>query len=316
MYIVTGGAGFIGSNIVERLNASGIDDILVVDDMTASAKFTNLAEATISDFMDRGEFRERLESDRLSLQVEAIFHQGACTDTMEYDGRYMMENNFTYSKVVLRYALAKSVPFVYASSGAVYGSARVCREEPEYESPLNIYGYSKLAFDQYVRKVLPNAKSTVVGLRYFNVYGPGEAHKGRMASTIFQFHRQLRDTGLIRLFGASHGYANGAQSRDFVYIDDVVDVNLHFLEQPLVTGIFNLGTGKARPFNDVARLLLKLHGSGKVEYIPFPQELLDKYQAHTQADLTRLQEEGGYEKPFTALGEGIRRYWEYLKSRD
>ncbi len=305
MFIVTGGAGFIGSHLVRELNRQGHTDILVVDNLTRAEKFRNLADLTISDFMDKGEFRERLASG-LDLKPEAIFHQGACSDTMVSDGRYLMDNNFTYSKEVLAFAQTKKAPLIYASSAAVYGSSRVFSVDPANECPLNCYGYSKLAFDQYVRHHLPRLQGTVVGLRYFNVYGAREGHKGRMQSVLHQLLRQLKETGVCRLFDGTDGYASGEQVRDFVHVNDIAAINLHFASGPARKGIYNAGTGHARSFNAIAHTIIQHLGRGRIEYIPFPAELLGKYQSFTQAD-TRGLREAGYAAPFTSLEDGISR---------
>ena len=304
MYVVTGGAGFIGSHLVRGLNDRGITDILVVDDLTDSAKVQNLSDCRVADYLDRQELRELLSKDKFDAPVEAILHQGACTDTMETDGRYVMENNLTFSKTMLKFALNREAPFVYASSAAVYGTNKTTREVPENERPLNVYGFSKLAFDQVVRRILPEVSSTVVGLRYFYVFGPRETHKGRMASMIYQLSRQLTDTGKARLFEGTDGYADGEQRRDFVFVGDVVKVNLFFADGPDAKGIFNVGTGRSRSFNAVARTLIKLTGGGEIEYVPFPAALEGKYQSFTEADLTALRD-AGYDEPFTSLENGI-----------
>jgi ADP-L-glycero-D-manno-heptose 6-epimerase len=309
VYIVTGGAGFIGSHIVQGLNARAVSDILVVDNLENSDKFINLLDCRIADYMDKREFRERLESGRFDLPVEVIFHQGACSNTMEYDGRYMMDNNYTYSKLLLHCALERHVPFIYASSAAVYGAGVVCTRQPEHEKPLNIYGYSKLLFDQYVRRLLPTADSTIVGLRYFNVYGPHESHKGPMASMVHQCLRQLKETGVIKLFEGTDGYADGEQRRDFIFVQDIVALNLFFVEAGLRKGIYDSGTGHSRSFNDIARILIALHGCGEIRYIPFPATLKGKYQSFTQADVSAL-DAAGFHTPFTSLEDGIRQLYE------
>jgi ADP-L-glycero-D-manno-heptose 6-epimerase len=304
--IVTGAAGFIGSQLIRALNARGHDDIIAVDDLTDGDKFRNLATCHISDYMDRDEFRAELRRWNLRNDVSAVFHQGACADTTESDGRFMMDANYTCSKEILHWCLERRVALVYASSASVYGLNRRCVEEPACEAPLNVYAYSKLQFDNYARRVLPEARSTVVGLRYFNVYGPGEAHKGRMASMVWQLWKQLEATGVARLFEGSDGYGPGEQRRDFVAVADVVDVNLHFAFGDLHTGIYNVGTGHARSFNDVARALIARLGRGRIEYLPFPDSLAGKYQSFTEADVARLRA-AGYSRPFATLEEGIER---------
>jgi ADP-L-glycero-D-manno-heptose 6-epimerase len=306
MLIVTGGAGFIGSNLVKRLNAQGRTDILVVDNLSRSEKFRNLADLTIADYLDKREFRARLDQGRLGLNAEAVFHNGACSDTMEADGRYMMENNFGDSKAVLDWCVARKVPLVYASSGATYGASTDFAPEPRNERPLNVYGWSKLAFDQHLRQRLAGIASPVVGLRYFNVYGPREQHKGRMMSVLHQLLRQLKENGECRLFTGTDGYGDGEQVRDFVFVGDIIELNLHFAFGPMRKGIYNAGTGKARSFNAIAKTLIGHLGGGKVSYIPFPEELQGKYQSYTQADLGTLRSDGGYTAEFTELEEGIK----------
>lgn len=306
MFIVTGGAGFIGSNVVKALNRRGVTDILVVDNLSRSEKFRNLADLTIRDYMDKREFRQRLDTGTFDVRAEAILHNGACSDTMEGDGRYMLDNNFGDSKALLSYALKQRIPFVYASSAATYGASPSFAVDPSNERPLNVYGWSKLVFDQHVRPLLPYVESTVVGLRYFNVYGPREQHKGRMMSVLHQLLRQLRETGVCRLFEGTDGYGNGEQVRDFVFVDDIVDIDLFFAGGPVRRGIFNAGTGQARSFNAIAQTLIRLLGQGRIEYIPFPETLRGKYQSFTQADVAGLRE-AGYTKPFTSLEDGIAR---------
>ena len=305
MLIVTGGAGFIGSNLVKALNEQGRTDILVVDNLSRSEKFRNLADLRIADYLDKREFRAQLDEGRLDLRPEAVFHNGACSDTMERDGRYMMENNFGDSKALLHWCLERKVPFVYASSAATYGGSPSFAVDPSNERPLNVYGYSKLAFDQHVRTLLDSAESTVVGLRYFNVFGPREAHKGRMMSVLHQLLRQLKEEDACRLFRGTEGYGDGEQVRDFVFVGDIVRLNLHFAFGGLAKGIHNAGTGKARSFNAIARTLIDHLGKGRIDYIPFPDELRGKYQSFTQADLGTLRA-AGFAAPFTELEEGIR----------
>jgi ADP-L-glycero-D-manno-heptose 6-epimerase len=305
MHIVTGAAGFVGSNLVRVLNERGVRQILAVDDLSQGDKFRNLRDCEIADYMDRVEFREFIRRGAPGLQADSILHQGACADTTEANGRYMMDNNYTYSKELLRWALEHRVPFVYASSASVYGLARQCTETSDHEEPLNVYAYSKLLFDNYVRRLMPQITSTVAGLRYFNVYGPREKHKGRMASMVWQLYHQLKTMGVARLFEGTDGYAAGEQRRDFVFVGDVVDVNLFFAFGPCRQGIFNVGTGTSQAFNDIARILIGLLGRGEVQYIPFPESLQGKYQSFTESDITRLRA-AGYSRPMTTLEEGVR----------
>ena len=312
MIVVTGGVGFVGSNLVQALNQRGVTDIRVEDDFTDGHKFSNLGGAEIADYMDHREFKQRLsDHDRALSEIEIIYHLGACTDTTEWDGRFMLEANFTYSKALLAACQARAIPLVYASSAAVYGAASICREDAAHERPLNVYGYSKLLFDQYVRRLLPSAQARVIGLRYFNVYGPREQHKGRMASVVYHFDRQVRDTGCVRLFGASHGVGPGEQQRDFVYVDDVVAVTLWGGTQATHSGVYNCGTGAASTFNRVAQAVLEWHHRGSLEYIPFPTDLRAAYQSNTCADLQALRA-GGYSGAFRGVEEGVKHYLDWL----
>ena len=311
MIIVTGGAGFIGSNLVKALNEQGRTDILVADALNDGTKFVNLADCDIRDYLDRDDLLARVHAGENFGELEAIFHQGACSDTMEWDGTYMMRNNFEYSKAMLHYCLARKVPYVYASSASVYGAGPVFKEERIYEKPLNLYAYSKHLFDQYVRRVLPDAQTQVVGLRYFNVYGPREQHKRHMASVAFQLNKQLIETGKVRLFEGSDGYGDGEQRRDFIYVEDVTHVNLWLLEQPDTRGIFNLGTGRSQTFNDVAQAIIDFHGRGEIEYIPFPDKLAGRYQSFTEADMAALRN-AGYDAPFNTVEQGVSKYIKWL----
>ncbi len=312
MIIITGGAGFIGSNLVKALNDKGYADILVVDDMTGGIKFRNLVDCQVLDYLDKDDFLQMInEKKNFTEKIEAILHQGACSSTTEWDGRYMMENNYAYSKSLLHYCLQLEIPLIYASSAAVYGISENFEEEKKNETPVNIYGYSKYLFDEYVRRTVLNNKnqtpeSQVMGLRYFNVYGPREQHKGLMASVFWHLNQQIQANGKIKLFEGSGGYANGEQSRDFVYIDDVVKVNLWALENN-PCGIVNVGTGTSRTFNDVAKAIISWHAKGEIEYIKFPDHLRGSYQSYTRADINLLREMN-YKDNFLSVEDGIKQY--------
>lgn len=314
MIIVTGGAGFIGSNLVKGLNEQGHTDLLVVDDLSDGTKFTNIADCEIADYQDKEDFLDQVAADQLPENIEAIFHLGACSATTEWDGRYMMKNNFEYTKQLFHYCIAKQIPLIYASSAAVYGGNTEFREELENERPLNVYGYSKFLFDQYLRRHRAEVKSQVVGLRYFNVYGPRESHKGSMASVAFHLNNQIQETGVVKLFSGSDGYGDGEQRRDFVYVGDTVKAKLWLLANPQVSGIFNLGTGRAQPFNDVANAVLAWHGKGELQYIPFPDHLKGRYQSYTQADISALRD-AGYSEPFKTVEQGVQAYLDWLNSQ-
>jgi ADP-L-glycero-D-manno-heptose 6-epimerase len=327
--VVTGAAGFIGSNLIKGLNVRGIDDIIAVDDLTMGDKFKNLADLQIADYVDADDFYD-LFAEGAFGQVEAVFHEGACSDTMELDGKYMMDNNYTLSCELFHACQDQGTRLLYASSAATYGGSSAFSESPEFEKPLNVYGYSKLLFDQRLRreigKQFENATGQVAGFRYFNVYGPREQHKGRMASVAFHQFNQFQADGKVKLFGEYGGYGAGGQMRDFVFIDDVVAVNLWFLDHPEQSGIFNLGTGKAQPFNDVAisvvNALRKSQNQsalsideaargGLIDYIAFPPALVGKYQSYTQADLSALRA-AGCDHAFADVQTGVAAYMQWL----
>ncbi|MCK5717469.1 MAG: ADP-glyceromanno-heptose 6-epimerase [Thiomargarita sp.] len=316
MIIITGGAGFIGSNIVQGLNKRGYSDILVVDNLTKGQKFKNIADLQIADYDDKQDFLAKIQKGTfVGKHIEAIFHLGACSDTTEWDGHYMMKNNYNYSTSLVQFCLTAKIPLLYASSASVYGQGKISQEHPKYEAPLNVYGYSKLLFDQYVRRLLPTANSQIVGFRYFNVYGPREQHKGTMSSVAFHLNNQIKETGNVRLFEGYDGYAHGEQRRDFVYVSDVVDVNLWFMDHPDRSGIFNVGTGRSQSFNDVANAVCAWHGKGEIEYIPFPEHLKGRYQSFTQADINNLRSIG-YDKSFKSVEEGEKVYLDWLNHKN
>lgn len=316
MIIVTGGAGFIGSNLCLGLNRRGYDDILVVDNLTNGIKYKNLLDCRIRDYLDKESFLAKLQNGFFKAEtIEAIFHQGACSSTTEWNGRYMMENNYEYSKILFHYCQQHKIPLIYASSAAVYGADANFKESPEFEGPLNVYGYSKFQFDQYVRKCQPQINSQVVGLRYFNVYGPREAHKGSMASVAFHLNNQLKTSDKVRLFAGCDGYGNGEQRRDFIYVDDVVAINLWFFEHSLISGVFNVGTGRSQTFNDVANAVIAYHKKGEIEYIPFPEHLKGCYQSFTEANLEQLRA-AGCAHQFKTVEEGGRLYMEWLNQHN
>jgi ADP-L-glycero-D-manno-heptose 6-epimerase len=306
MYVVTGGAGFIGSNLVRGLNARGITDVLVVDDLERGDKHRGLNALAFKDFVDYRDFAERLEAFAPATWT-AVLHQGACSDTLETDGRFMLSVNYEYSKRLLAACLGRC-PFLYASSASVYGDGDDgFREDPACEHPLNVYAFSKFLFDRWARRALPGARSQVVGLRYFNVYGPQENHKDRMASVVFKFHGQIAAGGALEVFEGSEDF-----HRDFIYVDDAVDVNLFFLDHPEVSGIFNCGTGRAESFLALAEATASHYAGCRIRRIPFPAALKGKYQAHTQADLTKLRA-AGFTRELTSLADGVARYVKILK---
>ena len=315
MIIVTGGAGFIGSNLIKLLNQAGHKNIVAVDDLTDGTKFTNLVDLDIADYMDKDEFIARVVSgDPFEewYEIEVVFHQGACSATTEWNGKFVMEVNYDYSKDLLHFCVERGIPFIYASSAATYGGRNDnFIEERRFEQPLNVYGYSKFLFDEYVRRLMPTTNSQIVGLKYFNVYGPREQHKGSMASVAFHLNNQMKDGQNPKLFEGCDGFGNGGQLRDFVYVEDVCKVNLWFWKNGGQSGIYNCGTGRAEPFLSVAEAVVKHHGRGQVEFIPFPDHLKGRYQSYTQADLTKLRA-AGCDVQFRSVAEGVAEYMAWL----
>lgn len=315
MLVVTGGAGFIGSNLVKALNEKGFDNIVVVDDLTDGHKFINIADCSIADYLDSEDFLAAINQGQFS-SVAAIFHQGACSATTEWNGRYMMKNNFEYSKSLLHHCLNNNIQFVYASSAAVYGGNQSFIEQAEFEQPLNVYGYSKLLFDQYVRRLVDFNRPycQVAGLRYFNVYGPREQHKGSMSSVAYHLHQQLKKGDTVKLFEGSGGYEAGEQRRDFIYVADTVEVNIWLLENPEVSGIFNVGSGRSQTFNDVANAVLAFNKRGAIEYIAFPEGLKEAYQSYTEANIDQLRA-AGYDAEFKTVEQGVSQYLAWLEAQ-
>ncbi len=317
MIIVTGGAGMIGSNIVRKLNAKGINNIIIVDNLKNGKKCKNLSNLDFVDYVDKDDFLNLINFKNFSEDIKVIFHQGACSSTTEWDGKFIMKNNYEYSKQILHWSQNNNIQFINASSASVYGlGLKGFREERECELPINMYAFSKFQFDQYIRK-LKNKTSQIVSLRYFNVYGPNEYHKGDMASMVFKFNDQIINEGKCKLFEGNLGYENGEQRRDFIYVEDCVDINIWFMNNPTKSGIYNVGSGQSKTINELAEIVQKWHknknksSNNLIEYIPFPNHLEGSYQNFTEADLNKLRNIG-YEKEFINLEEGITSYLNYL----
>jgi len=308
--IVTGGAGFIGSNLVAALNQRGRTDILIVDELGTDDKWRNLVGLHFSDFIHKDRFRSLLSADKLP-SPEVVFHLGACSVTTETDADYLADNNFAFSKEICSWALRKGARFIYASSAATYGDGSLgYSDDPALLPrlrPLNMYALSKHMFDLWALE--HGLLQLIAGLKYFNVYGPGEAHKGEMRSVVHKAFEQIMTTGKVRLFKSYRPeYAHGEQKRDFVYVRDAVRVTLFFMDHPEISGLFNCGTGIARTWNDLARAVFAaLDRPPRIEYIDMPPGLSARYQYHTVADITRLRR-AGYRDDFTSLEDGIADY--------
>ena len=313
MIIVTGSNGFIGSNLISQLNKIGKNDILAVDDHSNKELKKNIMDLSVSQRIGIEEFLDMiLKGEFKAKEVTSIFHQGACSDTTEWDVDYMLKNNFSYSKVLLDFAEQGNIPFIYASSASIYGAGTVFSEEKENENPINLYAYSKYLFDQLVRNRLKKGSSQIVGMRYFNVYGPHESHKGHMASVAYHLHQQLKKGDNVKLFKGSDGFEDGEQRRDFIHVDDVIKVNIWFLNNQNISGIFNVGTGKSQTFKEVANAVIDWNKKGSIQYIPFPEKLIDSYQSFTEADLSNLRE-AGYKENFMDVETGIKKYLDVLE---
>ena len=314
MIVVTGSNGFIGSNLIKGLNEIGYKDIIAVDDQDDPELKENIAHCDVQGFLNIDEFINLIRNNDIDgTKIRTIFHQGACSNTMEWDADFLYNNNLLYSKELLNFSQKTKTSLIYASSASVYGAGKIFKESVEYEDPINLYAYSKFKFDQLVRQELIKSETQIVGLRYFNVYGPQEQHKGTMASVAFHLHNQLKDNEEIKLFEGSEGYDDGEQRRDFIYVEDVVKVNLWFLKNQKVSGIFNVGTGKSQTFNEVAHSVINWNKRGKINYVPFPEKLKGAYQSYTQANISKLRE-AGYKDEFLNVQEGVKKYLDRLEN--
>ena len=316
MIVITGGSGFIGSNLVKFLNNRKKEEILIVEELdTYKKKFDNLNDLKYLDCIDKNEFIKDLnnQSTKYQKNISYIFHLGACSKTTEQDRDYIMSTNLIYSKDLLKYSANNTISLIYASSASVYGEAETFSEDPNNESYLNHYAESKLMFDNFYRENISKIHSQVVGLRYFNVFGPREFHKEGMSSVVLHFFHQIKENNVIKLFKGSHGYADGEQRRDFIHVDDTVKVKNWFMTNPKVSGIFNVGTGVSRSFNDIAKCVLDYFGKGKIQYIDFPANLEEQYQAYTEAKITKIQEKG-YNEKFLSLEDGVKAYLKWLSN--
>lgn len=313
--IVTGGAGFIGRNIVAALNARGEENIVVVDELGTSEKWKNLVGLRYEDYLDKTDLRARIREDRLD-GVRAVLHMGACSSTTERDASYLADNNYRTTRELCEWCLTHGARFVYASSAATYGDGSLGYSDDDTVTPtlrpLNMYGYSKHMFDMWALQ--KGLLGMIAGLKYFNVYGPHEDHKGEMRSVIHKAYGQIRDMGEVRLFKSyKPEYKDGEQVRDFVYVKDAVEMTLHFLEHPEVSGLFNCGAGQARSWNDLAGAVFAAMGlKPNIRYIDMPEELRGTYQYFTQADMFKARA-AGYGASFTSLEDGVKDYvQEYL----
>lgn len=317
MIIVTGGVGFIGSAIVAALNARGIEDIIVVDRLGSDQRWKNLVNLIFADYIDKDDFLQLAVENRIAPPVKAVFHMGACSDTTETDADYLIKNNYEYTKLLARWAVDSKIRFIYASSAATYGDGEQGfndnEEEIEKLKPLNMYGYSKQLFDLWAKRT--GMLEKIAGLKYFNVFGPNEYHKGNMRSFVLKAFEQINSTGSVRLFKSCNPkYADGEYVRDFIYIKDAVDMTLYFLDNPRLDGLYNIGTGKARSWIDLVKACFAaMNKEPKIEFIDMPENLQKQYQYFTEADITKLKK-SGFKKPLTPLESAIKDYVQnYLK---
>lgn len=311
MIVVTGGAGFIGSAIVWRLNTLGKDDIIIVDELGTTDKWKNLVGLKFQEFVHKADFISAIVEDTIEFPIETIIHMGANSSTTEKDADHLFSNNYLYTQELAKYCLSKNIRFIYASSAATYGDGSLgfVDDETKLETlrPLNMYGYSKQLFDLWAKK--NNVLNKIVGIKYFNVFGPNEYHKGDMRSVVHKAFEQVRDTGKVRLFKSLNPkYKDGEQMRDFVYIKDAIDMTLYFIDHPDKNGIFNVGAGKARTWNDLVSALFNAIGKPvNIEYIDLPDHLREKYQYFTEANLDKIRS-AGYNKATTSLEDGVKDY--------
>jgi ADP-L-glycero-D-manno-heptose 6-epimerase len=319
MIIVTGGAGFIGSALIAELNRRQISDILVVDELGADQKWKNLRNLSFADYVEKNDFLDMVIEDKLDSPIDVVFHLGACSDTTETNASYLVKNNYEYSKLLAQWATDADIRFIYASSAATYGdgSAGFSDDEEKIEAlrPLNMYGYSKHLFDMWARRA--GLLSKIVGLKYFNVFGPNEYHKGDMMSFVVKAFEQIKTTGKVRLFKSYRPeYADGEQVRDFLYVKDAVNMTLFFFDNPYINGIFNIGTGETRTWNDlVIAVFVGMGRKPNIEYIEMPASIRSQYQYFTQADLSKLRR-AGYSKQTTPLEDAIRDYIQNYLEKD
>ena len=314
MIVITGGSGFIGSNLAKSLGHSS--ELLIVEELDKQTdKFSNISDIDYVDCIDKDKFLLNIKNEekKYSSKIDIIFHLGACSKTTEKDRNYIMSTNFEYSKDLLHFCANNKIPLIYASSASVYGESKIFVEDQKYESSLNHYAESKLLFDNYYRKNSSKISSQVAGLRYFNVYGPREKHKKGMFSVVYRFYHQIKESQEIKLFKASHGYEDGEQRRDFIHVDDTINVKKWIMNSKNTSGLFNVGTGLSRSFNDVAENVISNLGGGKIKYIDFPNDLKSQYQAFTEADINLLRK-SGYEKKFLSIEDGVKNYINWLKN--